>query len=126
MNRHQIREKVMIATYQYLLIKNDMEEIIYDVFETKDLTVIDSYFATVINNITANKDDYITYINSVVDNYKFDRLGYIEQAILLTACGEFSAKELSASIIIDEAINLAKNYCDEEAYKLINVILERI
>jgi N utilization substance protein B len=126
MNRHQLREKSVVSVYQCLLLKGNIDNIIEDSFKVFESNTIDSYFYKVITNAIDNKEEYASYVNQVVDNYKFNRLGYIEQAILLIACSEFAQKELTASIVMDEAINIAKKYCDEDAYKLINVILERI
>ena len=50
----------------------------------------------------------------------------LEQAILLLACSELDHQTASAAIIIDEAVRLAKDYCDDEAYRLINGVLDRI
>jgi len=126
MNRHQLREKSVVSVYQCLLLKGNIDNVIEDSFNVFESNTIDPYFFKVINNAIDNKDEYASYVNQVVNNYKFNRLGYIEQAILLIACSEFEQKELSASIVMDEAISIAKKYCDEDAYKLINVILERI
>lgn len=57
---------------------------------------------------------------------KFDRLGRIEQAILLNGCSEFDLKKTEAAVIIDESVQLAKKYCDADTYKLINSVLDVI
>ncbi len=123
MNRHKTREKLMTITYQQLLIKGDFDEIVSDNFQNK---VIDEYSVKIINFIKTKQDDYIEYINNVLEEWTFDRLGYIEQAILLLACAEFDCKETYASVIIDEAINLCKEYCGDDTYKLINGVLDKL
>ena len=50
----------------------------------------------------------------------------MEQAILLMACCELDLETAPKPIVIDEAITLAKKYCDDEAYKLINGVLDRL
>lgn len=124
MNRHQLREKLLVCIYQSLLLKKDLSEVVSDNFD--DGEDVDVFFTTLIDIVNKNKEDYIGYINAVSDDWAFDRLGYLEQAILLISCAEFDAKETSANIIIDEAIILAKDYCDEQTYKLINGILDRL
>ena len=39
---------------------------------------------------------------------------------------EFDLKEVEAAVIINESVELAKKYCDEDTYKLINRILDVI
>ena len=57
---------------------------------------------------------------------RFTVEGYVEQAILLAACAEFDLKITQAPIIINEAVELAKIYCDDTAFKLINGVLDRL
>lgn len=121
MDRHSLRENSMICIYQNLLCNKDINESIEDTFSTTD---IDEFARNLIETSINNKDKYISYINKVLKDYSFDRLGYIERTLLLMGCSEFDNKTAYASIIIDEYIILAKKYCDDEAYKLINKVLD--
>lgn len=125
MNRHQLREKCMTCLYQHLLLSKSLDEASVDVFggEVNKLNVFEK---NLLKNVMNNKEEYIQYINDVLHEWTFDRLGYVEQAILLLACSEFEQKETQAAIIIDEAINLAKAYCENDSYKLINGVLDRL
>ena len=124
MNRHQLREKLMISIYQSQLLKKSLYETVEDNFETvKD---IEDYGKNLIKSVANEKERFIEYINAVLEDWTFDRLGYLEQSILLLACAEFDCKEISAQVIMDEAINLTKSYCDDNTYKLINGVLDRL
>lgn len=125
MNRHIEREKSMICVYQELLTHRDLTTITEDIFLTP-VDEISDFSKLLIFNSVENKERYIGYINNVLDEWTFDRLGYIEQAILLMACTEFDEKVAQAAVIIDEAILLAKKYGDDNAYKLINGVLDRL
>lgn len=125
MNRHKQREKAMITVYQYLLFERDIDTLINDEFG-ENLENVDSYFIDVIHNSINKKDEFSNYINNVLDNWTFDRLGSIEQAILLNACSEYDLKKVQAAVIMDEAVELSKTYCDDDAYKLINRVLDII
>ena len=59
-------------------------------------------------------------------DWDYERLGYIEQAILLLGIVEITLLGYDKPIVIDEAIILAKEYCDEDTYKLINGILDQL
>ena len=54
------------------------------------------------------------------------RLGYVEQAILLMACCGIDLEIVPKPIVVDEAVTLAKKYCDEPAYRLINGVLDQL
>ena len=124
MNRHQLREKFMISIYQSSLLKKDLKETAADNFD--NVNEIEDYGKRILSALEAGTERYIEYINAVLDDWTFERLGYLEQSILLLACAEFDCKELSAQVIMDEAINLTKNYCDDNTYKLINGVLDRL
>ena len=123
MDRHSLRENSIVCIYQNLLVNKSINETILDVFESVE---IDGFAQMLIDKSITNKERYIGYINNVMSEYSFDRLGYIEQALLLMGCSEFDAQTAPASVIIDEYILLAKKYCDDDAYKLINSVLDRI
>ena len=125
LNRHEARKKAMIVVYQYLLYNRSIDELLENNFEEKELQE-DPYIQKVIERAIQEKDRYSNYLNQVLDSWSFERLGFIEQAILLCGCAEFDLKEIEAPIIIDEYIEITKEYCDSDSYKLINGVLDRV
>ena len=98
---------------------------------TEAMKLVKKRLVNVINELSKfamkYKDIYIQKINAVINkDWSFDRLGYVEQAILLMACCELDLETAQKAIVIDEAITLAKKYCDDDAYKLINGVLDRL
>ena len=60
-------------------------------------------------------------------NWSFDRINKVALAILRTSAYEILyQKDVSPKIIIDEAVNIAKNYGTDDSYKFINAILDKI
>ncbi|MBE6108888.1 MAG: transcription antitermination factor NusB [Erysipelotrichaceae bacterium] len=126
MNRHEQREKAMVTVYQYLLVPRDLNELIENEYEMKP-EEIDPYFHDVIFKAVENTERYGGYITNVLkEGWNFARLGYIEKAILLNGCAEFDLRQIEAAVIIDESVEMAKKYCDEDTYKLINSVLDII
>ena len=124
MTRHTNREKAMFVTYQNQMQNRPVEELIRDNFTEEERT--DEYILNVVRQAIENTDRYHSYIDEVLDGWTFDRLGYIEQAILLNGCAEFDLKQESMQVIIDEYVRLAKDFCDKDSYKLINGVLDKI
>ncbi|MCH4207877.1 MAG: transcription antitermination factor NusB [Solobacterium sp.] len=125
MNRRQNREKAMVCVYQYLIFPRDEKDLINDNFEQAEIQE-DSYMMDVIHQAIDNRERYAGYIDNVLDDWKFDRLGAVEQALLLLGCAEFDLKQIEMNVIIDEYVRLAKTYCDGDSYKLINGVLDKI
>ena len=123
MNRHKMREIAMTSLYQHLLLGNDIRECVYENCESNE---IDQFLYTITMDTVRYKDVYIEKISGKLSgDWEFERLGYVEQAILLMACCEIDLELVPKAIVIDEAVNLAKKYCDEDAYKLINGVLDK-
>lgn len=124
MNRHQLREVGMTCLYQTFLLNGDIRQVVFDNSETNE---IDPFLYTITMDAMKYKDVYIEKINNVLSkDWTFNRLGYVEQAILLMAACELDLETAQKAIIIDEAVTLTKKYCDEEAYKLVNGVLDQL
>lgn len=123
-SRHKLREMGMSALYQSFLLNKDIKQCVYDVCESNE---IDPFLYTITIDATTYKDTYVKQINHALrDDWKFDRLGYVEQAILIMAACELDLGVSPKQIVVDEAVILAKKYCDEDTYKLINGVLDHL
>lgn len=123
-SRHQLRETGMTVLYQHLLLNKEIKLALYDNLETNN---VDPFLYTITVDAIQYKDVYINLINEKLnEEWSFDRLGYVEQAILLMACCELDLETAPKAIVIDEAITLAKKYCDDDTYKLINGVLDKL
>ncbi len=123
MNRHQQRVKVMEAIYQYLLIDKELEDILQDLRCSDEEA--NTYFYDVISAIYEHEEDFSGFIRQhLTEGWSYERLGFVERAILLLSLAEMKDLNMEKAIVINEAVTLAKQYCDEETYKLINGILD--
>ena len=115
----------MIAIYQYLLWGSDFLSLQQSLNNQENLAK-DEFVQIIALEIQRHEADFIDEINSLLKDWTFDRLGKIEQAILLLAWGEFYSVLNEKAVIINEAVNLAKTYCEEDSYKLINATLDNL
>lgn len=123
--RSSLREKTVIGLYQYLLLKSDIRVILEDLCGKK-LEDINPFILDCVIECLENMDEYVTEINKHLKDWKFDRLGYIEQAILLTATHEILSGKTEKPIVINEAVELSKKYCDDDSYRFINGVLDNL
>ena len=123
LNRHETREKIVFALYQHLLLSKDINECFNDNFENEEP---DEFVDKIRDDLIINKTNYIYEIGQFLVKWTFDRLNLVEQAILLQAVSEIKSNLNEAPVVIDEAIILTKQYCDEESYKYINGVLDNI
>lgn len=59
-------------------------------------------------------------------NWKYERIGYCTILILRYAIWELMYSDVHHSIIINEAIELAKSFAEKDAFKFVNGILDKI
>ncbi len=126
MNRHELRKRMMFAIYQHRLLKEDLTKLMVDSFTSENYEAIDPYYREIAAILSKREDEYIEMISKRLVNWKFGRLSYVEQAILLLAAAEMQVKEVDDAIIINEAIELSKTFCDEDSFKYINGVLDHL
>lgn len=124
-NRHQMREIALNTVYQNLLLHTEIKKLLRDaLFGSNE---VDGYLYSLTVGTVENKDHYIDMLSSKLrSDWSFERLSLLEQAILLIACQDMLVNETPKSVAINEAVTLAKEYCDEAAPKLINGILDNL
>lgn len=76
--------------------------------------------------IIDNRDELDDQFKPFLINWRFERLGVSTKLILRFAIWELKYTDTPASIIINEAIELAKCFAEKDAYKFINGILDNV
>ena len=134
MTRTKIHEQAMICIFQYLFYesqneltsKKPIEEIISDVMEVS-FDDCDLFFRAIIFETIKNRKDYVNLIQSkLASNWTFDRLCLTDQAILLLFTSQLINNRAPIQVCIDMAVDLAHRYCDDNSYKYINKVLDRV
>ena len=64
--------------------------------------------------------------NKYLNKWTIDRLGFTDQAILEIAIYELMYTNTPEKVIINEAIEMAKEYSDEAVVKMINGVLDKV
>ena len=75
-----------------------------------------------LNNFGAIKDVFIPKLN----NWKWERLPLLTQAILLMSYAHMKIETVEKRIVIDVAVNLAKKYVEPKQGKFVNAILDGV
>ena len=95
--------------------------------ETLNEMIDREYLTVIVNNIKDNKNEIDSLINKYAKNWTVDRMAKVDLAILrLATCEVLYALDIPTKVSINEAIELAKLYCDEKSPKFINGILGSI
>lgn len=127
MLRSQIREEVFKILFRYPFAgENGMEEqIAFSIEELggkseENLAYIRTKAGAIIENLPAVD----AKIEENCDGWNLNRLGKAELAIMRVAVYELMFEEnIPAGVSINEAVELAKTYCDEDAKGFVNSVL---
>lgn len=124
MNRKEERQRIIKILYQYDFnpFKEDNLDFILENYQLNSKFIKNS-----IISILKNIDDIDSIIIENIRNNTINTLLPIEKAILRVAVNEFVVqKSIPTSVSINEAVENAKIYSNDESYKLINGILSSI
>ena len=126
LTRSDLRKNIMTILYQINVydqnkIKYQLDDIIKDVNPIENEFVKDIVYG-VITNI--NIIDEIA--NKYLEKWTIDRLGNTDQAILRMSIYELLYTETPKIVAINEAIELAKIYSDDNVRKMINAALDKV
>ncbi|NLB11735.1 transcription antitermination protein NusB, partial [bacterium] len=120
-----------ICTYQYLfyMIANDeqtLDAIIDSVFGFEEPKYVDPFIREGFLAIITYYLEAIDKLEPLLINWRFERLDLIEQAILILGYIEYKYLEIPKPVMINICVKLAQKYANDESYKFINAILEKI
>ncbi|AMC93330.1 hypothetical protein AOC36_04870 [Erysipelothrix larvae] len=130
--RKAIRHKINQLKWEPIIV--DMPSLLNDdvmIHITVDTFIpyleLNDDFMNVLYRIEERFEIYRAVIDDTLKKtWKFERLGLIEQSILLLACAELEFGDVPKTIVVNEAVELAKEFSDEESYKLINGVLDTL
>ena len=124
--RSELREKCMVILYQNEIIngKNSntpIEDIIKENIEIKSDFVND-----IVNGVLEHKEEVDEIANKYMNDWTIDRLDKTGASILRIGIYELKYTDTPEIVVINEAIELAKKYSDDNVRKMINAVLDKI
>ncbi|HEY9651669.1 MAG TPA: transcription antitermination factor NusB [Coleofasciculaceae cyanobacterium] len=85
-----------------------------------------NYALEIIQSINRRRTEIDETLIEALQDWQLNRLPRIDRDILRIAVAEISFLELPAPSAINEAVELAKRYSDEDGYRFINGVLRRV
>jgi N utilization substance protein B len=112
----------MMVLYQEDLVPRGIEAAVAE-FEREHGFALPAYARDVVSGVTAERDELDAELERRLTDWRLDRLGAVERAILRMAMWELRGSEVPTEVAIDEAVQLSKRYASPEAAKLVNGVL---
>ena len=125
-NRSELRKKIMTILYQISIyeqnkIEYDTDKVIKEVSEIENEFIKDTVYGVI-----TYKNEIDELANKYLKDWTIDRLGNTDGAILRIGIYELLYTDTPAVVAINEAIELAKLYSDDDVRKMINATLDKI
>ena len=126
LTRSELREKIMTILYQINVYTiNKIEYNVDDII--KEVNPIDNEFVKdVVYGVVTKKEELDEIANNYLNKWTIDRLGNTDQAIIRMAIYELLYTETPGIVVINEAVELAKSFSDDDVKNMINGILDKI
>lgn len=124
-SRSELREKIMVILYQ-IDIYNE-RKVPYEVDEViKENIEIDNEFVKdIVYGVITYKSELDSIVNSLMKDWTIDRLDKSGASIMRMALYELKYMDTPEVVVINEAVELAKKYCDDSVKNMINAVLDK-
>ena len=126
LNRSELRKKIMTILYQINVYNtNKIDYRVEDI--VKEVLEIDNEFVKdIVYGVVTKKEELDSIANKYLNSWTIDRLGNTDQSILRMGIYELLYTNTPNIVAINEAIELAKLYSDDDVRKMINGVLDKI
>lgn len=128
-SRNHAHDLVFQTIYSFLILETcdvpiDVQGLVELIFD-EPYNEVDTYSKETLIKALKNQNEIIEYASKFLNKWKFKRLNYCMQAILIMAITEFMyIKEIEKPIIINISVKLAKKYGGDKDYRFINGVLD--
>ena len=125
--RSELREIAMVILYQIDILKNNKIEFSIEEQINENLSIDNEFVRNLVYGVTTHQEEIDELANKYMKNWTIDRIDKTGAAILRIGIYEILFEEDTPNIVaINEAIELAKKFSDDNVRKIINAVLDKI
>ena len=125
-SRSELREKVMTILYQIEMYNKNKFEYNLDEVIKENVEIQNEFVNELVKGVINNRKEIDDIANKYLKDWTIDRLETIGASILRMAIYEINYMDTPKIVVINEAIDLAKKYSDDNVRKMINAVLDKI
>lgn len=126
-SRHQARERALQILFQYDI--HGKPGLWLDVFwkENKSTDEVKAFAERLVAGVLSKRIDLDGLIGKYATNWKVSRMPIVDRNILRSGIYELLwMDDVPAKVTVNEAIELAKSFGDDEASKFVNGVLDQV
>ena len=124
--RHGARRLLLQALYQQQIAEHSAAELLEQFADHEEFPAADGdYFKVVLADVLSRTAVLDDMVDEFLDR-PVSQLDPIERALLWVGAAELSGQaDVPANVIINEAVELAKEYGAQDSYRYINAVLDK-
>ena len=126
LTRSELREKVMTILYQKELYDKNKIEYNLDAIIKENLDIDNEFVKDMVYGTITYINDIDEIANTNLNDWTIDRLDSMGRSILRMSIYELKYMDTPDLVVINEAIELAKKYSDDNVRKMINAVLDKL
>jgi N utilization substance protein B len=132
--RHRSRTRALQVLFAWDMRKEPIDRAIthyYDTLhseetETENQLKPDQFMEALARGTVANAAEIDKKIEAKAANWRLERMAVVDRNILRLAIYELGLKELPGPVVIDEALELARQFSGDESLSFINGVLDAV
>ncbi|NYV28199.1 transcription antitermination factor NusB [Streptobacillus felis] len=124
MTQREVRDEIFKILFEHEVVGSNISDRKVEVLETLKMSKAKKeFFEKYLDNFMLNEEEIVKKISERVKGWTFSRLATPEKVILKMSFYEILVEKIGHEIVINEAVELAKTYGDENTKGFINGIL---
>jgi transcription antitermination protein NusB len=130
--RHRSRQRALQVLYQWDLTKAPVDDAISSFYntlfseESDENPEPDLFMEELARGASSMSADIDRRISTKSENWKLERMPAVDRNILRLAIYEMSRQATPPAVVIDEALELARQFSGEESVSFINGVLDAV
>jgi transcription antitermination factor NusB len=127
-NRRQARECALEVLYRLDLVGDEPENTIAEILLRKNPSEeAETYLRRLVDSELGNQQEVDTTLRKHLTRWRLERLTVLDRTILRLATAEILYfDDVPPKVSINEAVDIAKKYGDDEAGKFVNGVLDSV
>ena len=125
MKRRTAREKALQALFQIDISKAEIEDALRHVLDDEEN---DPYLTKLVEGTIQHLEEIDEIIKGQLEKWTIDRLAHVDRSLLRLAVFEmlFCKEDVPTNVVLDEAIEIAKIYGDDQSSRFVNGVLSKV
>ncbi|HIE11219.1 MAG TPA: transcription antitermination factor NusB [Kiritimatiellae bacterium] len=125
--RRAARELALQFLFQQEFSNDDPEASLYAFWRERKVSgKVREFAEKLIRGVIRSRDEIDRLLEKCADNWALERMGTVERNVMRIALYEMlSCDDIPLVVSIDEAVDIAKEFCDRESGQFVNGVLDR-